>query len=87
MYTVYALFSKSFNKIYIGYTSNPEQRLISHNHPRNKGWTTKYAPWIVVYSENYNSKRDAMAREKQFKSCRGRDFVWAKGKEYLQKPN
>jgi putative endonuclease len=82
MYTVYVLHSKSFNKIYIGFTSDIEQRLISHNHPRNKGWTKRFAPWILVYSEEYDSKTNAMAREKQLKDHRGRDLVWKKVREY-----
>jgi putative endonuclease len=53
MYTVYVLYSKSTNKIYIGFTSDIEQRLISHNHPGNKGWTRKFYPWILVYSEQF----------------------------------
>jgi len=31
MYTVYALHAPEYDKIYIGYTSNLEQRLLSHN--------------------------------------------------------
>jgi len=61
-----------------------EQRLISHNHPKNSGWTAKYQPWVVVHSENFDLKADAMAREKQLKSSRGRVYVWAKVKEYLE---
>ncbi|WP_084328472.1 GIY-YIG nuclease family protein [Indibacter alkaliphilus] len=31
MFTVYALYSPAFDKIYVGFTSNLEQRLLSHN--------------------------------------------------------
>jgi len=31
MFTVYVLYSDDYDKIYIGYTSNLEQRLLSHN--------------------------------------------------------
>jgi putative endonuclease len=86
MYTVYVLHSKSFNKIYIGFTSDIEQRLIAHNHSKNKGWTRKSQPWILVYSEEVDSKILAMAREKQLKSHQGRDFAWGKVREYLIKP-
>ena len=33
MFTVYVLYSTLFDKIYIGYTSDLEARLISHNQP------------------------------------------------------
>ncbi len=37
MYTVYALYSAAHQKIYVGYTSNLEQRLLSHNELGKKG--------------------------------------------------
>jgi putative endonuclease len=83
MYTVYVLYSKSANKIYIGFTSDLNQRLISHNHPKNKGWTAKFKPWVLVYSENFELKSQAMKREKELKSFQGRQFVWSKVKIYL----
>ena len=82
MYTVYVLYSKSFDKIYIGFTSDIDQRLVSHNHPDNKGWTRKFAPWTIVYSEQYGLKSDAMTREKQLKSHQGREFVRMKLQEH-----
>ena len=75
MFTVYVLYSKSYDKIYIGFTSDIENRLIAHNHPNNKGWTKKFQPWKIVYSENYETKKEAMEREKQIKSSQGRKFV------------
>ena len=85
MYTVYAIYSESHNKIYIGYTSDIEGRLIAHNHPKNKGWTKHYIPWILVYSEQFEIKAEAMAREKQLKSYQGRQFVWEKVANYKLK--
>ena len=74
---LYVLFSKEFNKIYIGFTSDLEKRLIAHNHPKNKGWTKKYSPWEVVYTETFDHKEEAVIREKQLKSAKGREFVWS----------
>ncbi|MGD8748468.1 MAG: GIY-YIG nuclease family protein [Balneolaceae bacterium] len=76
MYTVYALYSPNYDKIYIGYTTNLEQRLLSHNDLGTKGWTIAYRPWELVYSEEHESKAEAMKREKQLKSAKGRQFVW-----------
>ncbi len=75
MFTVYVLYSKSHQKIYIGFTSNLEERLISHNVLGTKGYTLKYRPWELIYSEVYEDKASAMKREKQLKSSRGRDFI------------
>ncbi|MCD6556244.1 MAG: GIY-YIG nuclease family protein, partial [Bacteroidales bacterium] len=49
MFTVYVLYSEKYDKIYIGYTSNIEQRLLSHNKLSQKGYTVKYRPWKIVY--------------------------------------
>ncbi len=75
MFSVYALYSKAFNKIYIGFSSDVEKRLASHNDERNTGWTSKYQPWKLVYTEACQTKTEALARERQLKSSRGRDFI------------
>ena len=76
MFTVYVLYSQKHNKIYVGYTSNLEQRLISHNELGTKGYSIKFRPWKVVYREIFNNKKEAMQREKQLKSAKGRKFIW-----------
>ena len=76
MYTVYALYSESYQKIYIGYTSNMEQRLRSHNELSQKGYTLRFRPWKLVYSEVFETKSEAMQREKSLKSAKGRAFIW-----------
>jgi putative endonuclease len=76
MFTVYVLYSPKFNKIYIGYTSNLEQRLLSHNELGKKGWTIKFRPWIVIHTEELGTKAEAMKREKQLKSAKVREFIW-----------
>ncbi len=76
MFKVYALFSPSFNKIYIGYTSNLDQRIKSHNEIGTKGYTLKFRPWNLIYTESHNSKKEALIREKQLKSAKGREFIW-----------
>ena len=75
MFVVYALHSAQFNKIYIGFTSNLEQRMLSHNQLSKKGYTLKYRPWELFYFENFETKSEAMKREKQLKSAQGREFL------------
>ena len=70
--TVYLLFSPSFNKTYVGFTSDLEARLKSHNELGKKDWAIRYRPWILVHSEEFKTKAEAMAREKFFKSGVGR---------------
>ncbi len=84
MYSTYILYTTNYQKIYIGYTSDLEQRLLSHNLYSKKGWTIKYRPWILVFSESFETKKEALLREKQLKSAKGREFAWLKVKEYLE---
>ena len=76
MFTVYLLYSKDYDKIYIGYTSDIEERLLSHNIYAKKGWTVKFLPWTLIYTETFETKNDAMQREKQLKTVKGREFTW-----------
>ena len=75
MLTVYVLYSTEYDKAYVGFTSNLSARLFSHNHPNNRHWTARYRPWKVIYTEEYPNKKEAMIREKQLKSARGRQFI------------
>jgi len=75
MYYVYVLYSSTHNKIYIGFTSDLETRLKSHNELATKGWTIKFRPWVLVYSEIFSTKPEAMKREKELKSAKGRAFI------------
>ncbi|MEO7767370.1 MAG: GIY-YIG nuclease family protein, partial [Ferruginibacter sp.] len=53
MFIVYVLHSKAFDKIYVGFSGNLPQRLISHNELGKKGWTIKFRPWILIYTEEF----------------------------------
>jgi len=74
MFYVYVLYSKNFDRIYIGQTSNISIRIKKHNEGRVKS-TKAYIPWEIVYSESYSTRAEAMKREKELKTHRGRDFI------------
>ena len=74
-YIVYILHSSKHDKIYIGYSSDLEKRMLSHNHLATKGWTIKFRPWNLVYQESFQNKKEAMSREKQLKSAKGRSWI------------
>lgn len=60
----------------MGFTSNLEQRLLSHNELGKKGWTIQFRPWQLLYSEEYETKAEALLREKNLKSGKGREWIW-----------
>lgn len=76
-YYVYAIYNDKHNKIYIGQTSNLSERLNLHN---NRVFINSYTcrfdgNWILIYKEELNSRKEALIREKQLKSYRGREFI------------
>ncbi|WP_264550764.1 GIY-YIG nuclease family protein [Flavobacterium sp. N2038] len=74
-FVVYILYSKRFKKTYTGFTSNLIERFKSHNFLETKGYTPKFRPWIVIHVEFFNSKTEAMKREKYLKTGIGREFI------------
>ena len=67
MYFCYILFSKSKNRFYVGHTGDLDDRLARHNEGRSSA-TRHGAPWELVYSQKFESRAEAMARESEIKS-------------------
>ena len=65
-YFVYVLFSESANKYYIGHTQDVDARLFEHNSGQGN-FTSKYAPWRLVWSKSMNSRGEAMKLENKIK--------------------
>ncbi|MBL7800169.1 MAG: GIY-YIG nuclease family protein [Chitinophagales bacterium] len=74
-FTVYILYSQQFNKHYVGFTSDLHARLLSHNSLATKGFTVRYRPWTLIHTELFETKAEAMKKEKWFKSGVGRSFI------------
>jgi putative endonuclease len=64
MHYVYCIYS-SQKGFYIGYTTNINARVRSHNEGKNK--STKNKVWELVYYEAYLRKSDALRRERRLK--------------------
>ena len=76
MFTVYAIYNQKHGKIYIGQTDNLTIRLELHNKKVLKGYTSRFdGEWKVIYSEVVKTRQEALKREKQLKSYRGREFI------------
>ena len=82
-YFLYILYSLPFNRTYTGQTDNLENRLIYHNSGKVKS-TKPFRPWVLIYSESFNSRAEAMKREKWFKSKQGREKISVILAEYLK---
>jgi putative endonuclease len=73
-FTVYILYSLTYNKHYTGFTSNLSARLLSHNE-LGHDWTSKYRPWKLIYTKDFEIKKEATAYEKWLKTGVGREFI------------
>ncbi|GGE41544.1 GIY-YIG nuclease family protein [Psychroflexus planctonicus] len=72
MFTVYAIYSLKRNYIYVGLTSNLENRLERHNAGREKT-TRPYLPFKIIYTEVHPDRKSARKREKYWKSGIGKE--------------
>ena len=66
MYTVYILYSESFDSYYIGYTQDIKTRFTAHNNGLNKS-TKRYIPWKLVGKVTKATKKEAMVLEGKLK--------------------
>jgi putative endonuclease len=74
MYYTYILYSKQFDRYYIGQSEDITSRLERHN----KGIvpsTKAYIPWELVYFEIYATRSLAGKREKEIKAKKSRKFI------------
>ena len=74
MYFVYAIKSKRLNRIYVGLTKNLQVRIREHNFGKTKS-TKFYRPWVLFYSEEFDTRILARRREIQLKSGYGKEFL------------
>lgn len=80
MFFAYILKSLKDGKYYYGSTENIINRVIYHNKRKVKS-TKSRTPLILHYSEEYKTRREAVVRERFFKSIDG--YVWLKSKKII----
>ena len=73
-YFLYILKSKSAEKYYTGISANPEVRLSYHN-TIEKGFTARYCPWEIVFTQEYPSKEIAHEIELKIKSWKSKKMI------------
>mgnify|MGYP001563394235 CR=1 FL=1 len=74
MYHIYILKSKKDNQYYVGYTNNPDVRLRLHNASKVQA-TKNRGPWEVFHTEQFQTERGAIKRERQIKSWESRKAI------------
>jgi len=76
MFVVYAIYNQDYDKFYIGQTEDVVRRLKEHNSHTIPGYTSKFkGEWKLIYQESFSTRSEAIKREKQLKSSRGRAYI------------
>jgi len=71
MFIVYVLQNDKHLRLYVGFTENIEQRIVTHN-SGNVISTKAFRPWKLIFHECYTNKADALRREQYFKTTSGK---------------
>jgi putative endonuclease len=85
MFYVYILESLKNKRLYNGVTNNLKRRFIEHNKKQGGSYTSKNAPFKLIFYEAYLNKKDATEAELFFKSGYGREVLRGKLKNYFKK--
>ncbi|OAQ38750.1 hypothetical protein A5893_11925 [Pedobacter psychrophilus] len=76
MFYLYILYSISSDKYYLGYSEDPERRLLEHNNTGRVTYTSKHRPWIIKKVIELSSNRAfAMEVEKIIKKAKSRVII------------
>ncbi len=76
MYSAYVLRSLSTGRLYIGSTQDFVRRLAEHQAGKAH-YTRGRGPWEVVLAEAFETRAEAMRRERALKSGQGRMWLEA----------
>ena len=71
------MYNRKHSKIYIGQTNDLAERIRLHKEKLFRtSFTAKFdGEWELIYKEEADDRKQALAREKQLKSFRGREFI------------
>ncbi|MEP6676652.1 MAG: GIY-YIG nuclease family protein [Ferruginibacter sp.] len=74
MFVTYILYSKGFDRFYVGSTENIHSRLLRHNNKMIPS-TKKYIPWTIIYTEEFKTRAEAFTREQEIKAKKSRKYI------------
>ena len=72
MFFVYVLRSRATGRLYTGHTSSIPERIAKHEQGLSPS-TRGQGPWDVVHHEEFGTRGEAMRRERELKTGKGRD--------------
>ncbi|MCE5195237.1 MAG: GIY-YIG nuclease family protein [Nitrospiraceae bacterium] len=73
-YFVYIIQSLKDNSLYVGQTNSLQERINRHNQGHSR-YTKPKRPWKLLYSEEFESRSQAVKREIALKSLHRKDML------------
>ena len=74
MYFIYILYSKDFDRYYVGQCEDLKARLRRHN-ARAVPSTKSFASWQMVHTESFSTSIEAMQRETEIKKKKSKEYI------------
>jgi len=74
MWTLYILQSRTTGRFYTGHTNDLPRRLAEHESGQTQS-TRNRGPWTLVHSEEFPTKEEAYARERQIKNWKSHKAI------------
>jgi len=74
VFYLYILQSEATGRFYIGQTQDVSERVTYHNANYSKSLKNR-GPWRLIYTEQYETRSEAMLRECQLKSWKDRRML------------
>ena len=71
----YILYSAKLNKYYVGHTADDLMERIRKHNSNHKGFTGGIGDWSLMYNEEFHTKNEACARERQVKAWKSRKEI------------
>ena len=76
MFYIYFLYSEKHDKYYVGYSDDPERRLLEHNTDTRMTFTHKFRPWILkAYYPVSENRGQAIKIERFIKKQKNKLFI------------
>ena len=74
MFKLYIIYSVFLDRYYVGSTANIDDRLFRHKNSGSKS-TKSASDWVLVYSEDFETRSEAVKRELEIKGKKSRKYL------------
>ncbi len=74
MITVYAIYDKLLDQIYVGMTNNLERRVGEHKRGQSF-YTRQFKDFKLIYKESFENYTEGRKKEKYLKQGAGKEFL------------